>query len=170
MDTRRAGALGTAGLTSRTDIIHLHSLQTVTVSATYSERDNSELTGHALANAAWHPIGHGAARNRRANKTAHHGLNAAELGAKIRLVPAHKVPRGMGRADGKRTTHGATQKADRANSAERRILRFFAQVLAGKPGLPPDRFRGQAFARHALEHDPEKWKPIFRKDHAPTKS
>jgi hypothetical protein len=23
---------------------------------------------------------------------------------------------------------------------------------------------------HALEHDPEKWKPVFRKDHAQTKS
>jgi hypothetical protein len=23
--------------------------------------------------------------------------------------------------------------------------------------------------RKALEHDPEKWKPVFREDHAPTK-
>jgi hypothetical protein len=23
--------------------------------------------------------------------------------------------------------------------------------------------------RHRLEHDPEKWKPVFRKDHAQTK-
>jgi hypothetical protein len=24
-------------------------------------------------------------------------------------------------------------------------------------------------SRKNLEHDPEKWKPVFRKDHAPTK-
>lgn len=135
MDTRRAGALGTAGLTSRTDIIHLHSLQTVTVSATYSERDNSELTGHALANAAWHPIGHGAALNRRANKTAHHGLNAAELGAKIRLVPAHKVPQawaGRRQANGsRRRTKGGSSKLRGAPDSS-----AFAQVLAGKPVYP----------------------------------
>jgi hypothetical protein len=27
-----------------------------------------------------------------------------------------------------------------------------------------------ARCRNALEHDPEKWKPVFRKDHAQTKS
>jgi hypothetical protein len=27
-----------------------------------------------------------------------------------------------------------------------------------------------AFPALALEHDPEKWKPVFRKDHAQTKS
>jgi hypothetical protein len=28
---------------------------------------------------------------------------------------------------------------------------------------------GRRFDRRALEHDPEKWKPVFRKDHAQTK-
>jgi hypothetical protein len=28
---------------------------------------------------------------------------------------------------------------------------------------------GASRARWSLEHDPEKWKPIFRKDHAQTK-
>jgi hypothetical protein len=34
-----------------------------------------------------------------------------------------------------------------------------------------ERQRGGAEDRleHDLEHDPEKWMPVFRKDHAPTK-
>jgi hypothetical protein len=41
-----------------------------------------------------------------------------------------------------------------------------AQARAGVPteGLAPRQVR-----RSSLEHDPEKWKPVFRKDHAQTK-
>jgi hypothetical protein len=31
-------------------------------------------------------------------------------------------------------------------------------------------FGGTAKVRAVLEHDPEKWEPVFRKDHAPAKS
>jgi hypothetical protein len=39
-----------------------------------------------------------------------------------------------------------------------------ARIAAGLMGRA-----GLAKAGRALEHDPEKWMPVFRKDHAPTK-
>jgi hypothetical protein len=39
-----------------------------------------------------------------------------------------------------------------------------ARIAAGLMGRA-----GLAKAGRALEHDPEKWMPAFRKDHAPTK-
>jgi hypothetical protein len=38
----------------------------------------------------------------------------------------------------------------------------------GCDGGPGQRPRG-ASSGHVLEHDPEKWIPVFRKDHAPSK-
>jgi hypothetical protein len=41
--------------------------------------------------------------------------------------------------------------------AERQEKRQHSRQFESHPGIP------------ALEHDPEKWKPVFRKDHAQTK-
>jgi hypothetical protein len=48
-------------------------------------------------------------------------------------------------------------------------------VIPAKAGtheqrLPGSRFRGNDAFRLVLEHDPEKWTPVFGKDHAPTKN
>jgi hypothetical protein len=44
----------------------------------------------------------------------------------------------------------------------------FSIIPISKSGEPPRRHCGQV--RHAhREHDPEKWEPVFRKDHAQTK-
>jgi hypothetical protein len=39
-------------------------------------------------------------------------------------------------------------------------------------GVAPEwmRFAGRNASNRELEHDPEKWTPVFRKDHAQTKS
>jgi hypothetical protein len=54
----------------------------------------------------------------------------------------------------------------------RRIAIFRPVVRPVAPGgwiIGQNRRRGPACSFFALEHDPEKWMPVFRKDHAPTK-
>jgi hypothetical protein len=42
-------------------------------------------------------------------------------------------------------------------------------LIASEPGFLFVSWRGQGTLEWTLEHDPEKWIPVFRKDHAQTK-
>ncbi|MHC2337414.1 hypothetical protein [Bradyrhizobium sp. USDA 4454] len=52
--------------------------------------------------------------------------------------------------------------------AELRLVNVFRVGRPAKP-LKPRHFRLPVEQLIILEHDPEKWKPVFRKDHAQTK-
>ena len=54
----------------------------------------------------------------------------------------------------------------------RRILRLGASlgtITEHHDALASDILSGDAFRARDLEHDPEKWEPVFGKDHAQTK-
>jgi hypothetical protein len=74
----------------------------------------------------------------------------------VRWKRSHEAPRARHNSTRAATPHGTGVEKDRSQSFQSAML-----LCRKKSGTPQS---------ERLVHDPEKWKPVFGKDHAPTQN